>query len=265
MDTTGPSALRRAGWWVLLGALFVGFVALGSWQLQRRAWKLALIERVEQRAHAAPVPLPAPSEWPNVSAARNEYLAVNLNGRWLPAHTLLSQAVTELGGGFWVMTPLQLADGHRVWINRGFIPDAERRNWLATDVSVNGNQPVTVAGLLRMTEPDGGFLRQNDPGQARWHSRDVIAMARARQLTDVAPFFVDAGLPDSPSAASATTTSPRAGMTVISFRNTHLVYALTWFGLAALTVVAARLVWRHQRAAQPDEEDHALRAKPPHA
>ncbi|WP_304439400.1 SURF1 family cytochrome oxidase biogenesis protein, partial [Acidovorax sp. SD340] len=48
--------LRQAVLAVVGIALFLGFIALGTWQVQRRAWKLALIERVDQRVHAAPVP-----------------------------------------------------------------------------------------------------------------------------------------------------------------------------------------------------------------
>src|SRR5262245_42515181 len=40
--------------------LFAGFCALGTWQVQRRAWKLDLIARVDQRVHAAAVPAPGP-------------------------------------------------------------------------------------------------------------------------------------------------------------------------------------------------------------
>ena len=43
-----------------------------------------------------------------------------------------------------------------------------------------------------MTEPQGGFLRSNDPAHDRWYSRDVAAIAAARGLHDVTPFFVDA-------------------------------------------------------------------------
>ena len=43
-----------------------------------------------------------------------------------------------------------------------------------------------------MTEPGGGFLRRNDPAAGRWHSRDVRAIAAARGLDEVAPYFIDA-------------------------------------------------------------------------
>ena len=109
---------------------------------------------------------------------------------------------------------------------------------------------VTVQGLLRISEPGGGFLRHNDPAAQRWHSRDVAAIAAAQGLPNAAPFFIDAGLPGSPGATAASASAntwPQAGMTVIRFANSHLVYALTWFGLALMTVVAGVYVARYER------------------
>lgn len=225
-------------------ALFLGFIALGTWQVQRRAWKLTLMERVEQRVHAAPTPIPPASQWPQVTATTHEYLPVSLQGRWLADKTVLAQAVTELGAGFWVMTPLQQSDGTQVLVNRGFVPQAQRSQWLANPMPAATPDTATVQGLLRMTEPDGGFLRSNDPAQQRWYSRDVAAISQALQLPQAAPFFVDAGLPASP---QSTISWPRAGMTVIRFHNSHLVYALTWYGLALMVAGAGWYVARYER------------------
>lgn len=244
--------LRRVAL-VLTGlVLFATFVALGQWQVERRTWKLALIERVEQRVHAVPVPLPAPSAWPRVNAAQHEYLPVKLSGRWLEDRTVLTHATTELGAGFWVVTPLQQADGTQVLVNRGFVPQHQRAQWLPSSTPGLGapsGAAVAVQGLLRMAEPGGGFLRKNDAARQRWYSRDVAAIARAQRLTAAAPFFVDAGLPDAARghASAATAPWPRAGMTVVRFHNTHLVYALTWYGLALMVVVAAWYVARYER------------------
>lgn len=246
MAAPGRSGLRwRQAVLILVGvALFAGFVALGTWQVQRRAWKLALIERVEQRVHAGPVALPGRAEWARVDAAGHEYLPVQAQGRWLPEKTVLAQAVTELGAGFWVMTPLQLADGTQVLVNRGFIAQAQRAGWLAQEPPA-GTQAVTVRGLLRISEPGGGFLRRNDPAAQRWYSRDVAAMARAQGLGQAAPFFIDAGLPGDPGAPAGTW--PRPGMTVIRFHNSHLVYVLTWYGLALMVAGAGWIVARYER------------------
>jgi surfeit locus 1 family protein len=85
---------------------------------------------------------------------------------------------------------------------------------------------TTVTGLLRISEPGGGFLRNNDPTADRWYSRDVEAIARSRGIKDVAPYFIDADASADPRAL------PVGGLTVISFPNNHLIYAITWFGLA---------------------------------
>ncbi|CAN7623669.1 SURF1 family protein [Acidovorax delafieldii] len=237
--------LRRAVLLVLGMALFLGFVSLGTWQVQRRAWKLDLIERVDQRVHAAPAALPPVEQWSDIRAAQHEYLPVVFQGHWLPGKTVLTQAVTELGAGFWVMTALQRDDGTQVLVNRGFVPQEQRAQWLEAQPPADGT--ATVQGLLRMPEPGGGFLRTNDPAQQRWYSRDVAAISSALGLTRAAPFFVDAGLPGTAAASSAASGWPRAGLTVIRFHNSHLVYALTWYGLALMVVVAGWYVARYER------------------
>jgi len=214
--------------------VFTGLIGLGVWQLQRLQWKLDLIERVDSRIHAAPTPVPSPTEWPNVTRARDEYRHVLLQGRFLPGQDTHTQAVTALGSGFWVLSPFQLDDGSIVLVNRGFIPDG----WRET-IPLPATSELT--GLLRISEPGGGFLRQNKPGEERWYSRDVAAIAAARNLKNIAPFFVDAdAMPNS-------TDWPRAGLTVTRFSNNHLGYALTWFALALMVLWGGWRVAREER------------------
>ncbi len=232
-----------------LGAvlLFGAFVKLGTWQVQRRAWKLDLIARVDERVHAPPVPAPPPAQWAGVTAANSEYLRVRASGTFLNESETLVQAATELGSGFWVMTPLRLADGSIVLVNRGFVPP-ERREPAAHGVR-EGESAGAVIGLLRMSEPRGAFLRHNDPAANLWYSRDVQAIARARGLPagQVAPYFIDVEKPP----ASGTTPTPEGvpvpGLTVISFHNSHLVYAITWYTLALMVLGAGWIVIREER------------------
>ena len=227
---------------LVAAALVAGLLALGAWQVQRRAWKLALIARVDRRVHAAPTPAPGPAAWPTVTAARDGYLRVRARGVFLYGAETRVQAVTERGPGFWVMTPLRTDRGFTVLVNRGFVPP-ER----ADPATRRAGQPageVQVVGLLRITEPRGGFLRRNDPADGRWYSRDVAAIAADRRLTDVAPYFIDAD------AAPNRGGLPVGGLTVISFPNSHLVYALTWFGLAAMTAGAWGYLMREERRAR---------------
>ncbi|MBR0826639.1 SURF1 family protein [Bradyrhizobium manausense] len=220
------AAARSPSPWLIAVALtaIAVLIALGIWQVERRAWKLALIDRVEQRVHAKAIPLPAASFWPAISAAGEEYRHVAMRGRFLHDRETLVKAVTEEGGGYWVLTPLLRDDGTTVLVNRGFVPP-ERRD-ASTRQDGNPDGEVAVTGLLRITEPKGGFLRTNEPAHERWYSRDVAAIAAARGLHDVAPFFIDAD------AAANARNAPVGGLTVIRFPNNHLIYALTWFALA---------------------------------
>ncbi|WP_439372606.1 SURF1 family protein [Bradyrhizobium sp. DASA03120] len=222
--TRGKTARPRLWLTVLSLTAFAVLVALGVWQIERRAWKLALIDRVEQRVHAPAQPIPAPAAWPSITAASDEYRHVSVTGRFLHDRETLVQAVTEEGPGYWVLTPLRRGDGTLVLVNRGFVP-TERRD-ASTRQAGNPEGQVAITGLLRITEPKGGFLRDNVPQHNRWYSRDVAAIAAARDLHEVAPFFVDAD------AGSQTAGGPIGGLTVIRFPNNHLIYALTWFALA---------------------------------
>ncbi len=225
--------------------IFSGLVALGSWQLERRAWKLDLIDRVQQRVHALPVAAPGRVEWPRVSAARDEYRRVRLSGSFLHEHTTKVQASTVLGVGHWLLTPLRTADGSVVLINRGFVASRQREPAAVAAAGPAGT--VSVTGLLRVSEPGGFFLRRNDPAAGRWHSRDVEAIAAARGLSGVAPYFIDAAASLQQVDGSVEAT-PIGGLTVTDFPNNHLVYALTWYALALMVAAAAaRLTFEELR------------------
>ena len=223
--------------------VFAAFVALGVWQVQRLSWKLDLIARVDQRVHAAPAAPPGPATWPGLSAASDEYRRLRLSGVFLHDRETIVQATTALGAGFWVLTPLKTSDGMVVLVNRGFVPPEKRDP--ATRLSGQQDGTVDIVGLLRMTEPHGGFLRTNDPAADRWHSRDVEAIAEARGLRSsgpVAPCFVDAAA----DPAAAATGAPVGGLTVIQCPNSHTVYAVTWFALALMVAAASAYVARDE-------------------
>jgi len=245
------SAAARVALAVCAVLAFAGFVALGTWQVERRAWKLDLIARVEQRVHAPASAPPGRTEWPTVNAANDEYRHVRLAGTFLHDKEALVQASTRLGAGFWVLTPLRTADGSVVLVNRGFVPPEARERSARTAGEPQGE--TAVAGLLRLTEPKGGFLRSNDPAADRWFSRDVQAIAQARGLANVAPYFIDAeAAARQPADATAAPAWPAGGLTVIAFPNSHLVYALTWYGLALMVLIAAWFVRRSENAAHAD-------------
>ncbi|WP_235919355.1 SURF1 family protein [Aureimonas psammosilenae] len=229
---------KRAALTVLGLLAGAAFLALGIWQVERRAWKLDLIERVEARIHGAAEPPPPPSRWSAVNERDDAYRRVRLDGEFLHRCQTPVQALTERGAGFWILTPLRTSDGI-VFVNRGFVPSDHRDPATRREGDVEG--PVSVTGLLRMSEPKGGFLRTNDPEAGRWYSRDVAAIGHACALEGGAPFFVDADATANPGGL------PVGGLTVVAFRNNHLVYAVTWFALAAMSVAGTVSVLRAKR------------------
>ena len=217
--------------------LIVLLVALGTWQVKRLAWKRDLIAQVDARVHAAPVAVTGPAAWLQIDGPRAQYRRVRLTGRFLPVPPALVQAATVHGAGWWVMAPMRTEQGFVVLANRGFVPTRA--------VAPPPLGPVTLTGLLRVTEPGGGFLRSNDPARDAWYSRDVAAIAAARKLGVVAPYFVDLD------AASAPAGGPIGGLTIITFPNNHLVYAITWYVLAMMVAGALVLFLRADRRTAP--------------
>lgn len=248
-----PAAKRRlgAGQVVSIAVLLLAFAALvglGSWQMERRAWKLDLIQQVEARADAPARPLPPSAQWPALGRANDEYAHVRVTGTFdhgkeALVYTVLSDPNGPLRGpGFTVITPLMLADGSSVLINRGFVPTDRRDPATRREGQVAG--VVTVTGLLRFAEEASSFVPDNDAARNAWYRRDPAEIAAARGLSRAAPFMIDADATPNPGGL------PQGGETRLVFPNRHLEYALTWYGLAVtmLAVVVAVVISRRRKS-----------------
>jgi surfeit locus 1 family protein len=248
------TGMRRV--WAAAAALMcVGFIALGSWQVQRLQWKQDLIARVDARVHAEPVAVPAPARWNALSAQADEYRHLRASGVWLPELSTRVQASTVLGSGFWLLVPLCQNDGTVVLVNRGFVPARPgdfapvapgRAAHDACPLDAARTAQATITGLLRLSETGGSALQKNAPALGRWFSRDVAAIAQAHGLSPAAPYFIDADAAPAGAPAPAAGDAPVGGLTVIAFHNSHLVYALTWFALALMAAGACRLILRER-------------------
>lgn len=208
----------------LIGAALL--VALGVWQLHRLAWKEALIAAVEARAHAAPVPLPAPESWGELKPAEYEYRRVEARGVYDLAHqelvfTSMEEPHGPYGGvGYLVMTPLRLASGATLIVNRGFVPEGMKA------AAGKGPQGQTkIVALMRASERRNLFTPADDPAHGIFFTRDAEGLAIAMRLGPHAPFTLDAEAGPDP--------LPEGGETRLTFVNNHLSYAFTWFGMAA--------------------------------
>ncbi len=238
----------RRGLALLFVGLFCLFVGLAVWQVERRAWKHALIEGVERGVHAPPVEAPGAERWGEVSADRDAYRRVRASGRFLVGRDTFVQAATALGSGYWLLAPLLRDDDTVLLVNRGFVSGDDRARVVET--LAKDTAPTTVVGLLRVSEPSGRFLFRNDPAAERWTARDVEGIAAARRLDRVAPYFIDADAGEAEDW-NGPRTRPVGGLTVVAFSDNHLLYAIVWSTLALLCVAATVRLFRAP-AARPD-------------
>lgn len=222
----------RPLWGVTLAFLpaFALLVGLGVWQLERREWKLSLIDEMTAQLSLPPVSLAALER----AQARGEsvnYRPVVVSGRFDHTRELhLFRTSREGAGGYHIITPLLRDDGPPVLVDRGFVPPS--RLDPVTRAQGNVASMITLRGIARASEKPGPFTPQNRADENLWFVRDAAAMGATLGLPAVEPFFIDADATPNPGG------SPQGGQTVVTLRNPHLGYAFTWFGLAgALTFV----------------------------
>jgi surfeit locus 1 family protein len=207
---------------------------LGFWQLERAAQKMALQAALDERGRLPPLDAAALATSPE-AAVQQHQRRVQLSGRW-SRHTVFLDN-RQLAGpqpGFFVLTPLQLADGRAVLVQRGWAPrDAADRTRLPTFVTPDGE--VRFEGRIA-------------PAPARTFAFAGEDRGRIRQNLDLGDFARETGLPlapltvlqlDNPGAPAdglqRAWPAPSTGV------DRHRGYAFQWFALA--TLVATLYVW----------------------
>jgi surfeit locus 1 family protein len=259
---TAPPAPQTRSWLgLLLPALlaFIILIGLGTWQVERKAWKEALIASLTERLAAPPEALPAPATWPKLDPADDEYRRVKFTALFdHAAEALVYGAASAFrpdvsGPGYWVFTPARLTDGSLVMVNRGFVPEDRKDAESRAAGQIAG--PVAIIGALRWPDPRHWFTPADDTAHNLWFSRDPHAIATAKGLGAVAPFFVEMEAPAPPGGL------PSPGKIVVNLPNNHLQYAITWYGLAAalagVFVVFARSSFRGAgKAREPGIHSH---------
>ena len=228
--------------WLTVWAVpaFAVLIGLGTWQVQRLHWKEGLIAQRQAALGAPPVDLPR-----SLDGARGlEFHPVRVAGVLRHDHEFLVNATERRGGGagFLVVTPLVLADGAVVLVERGWVPTDRKAPESREAGEVAGT--VAIEGLLRLAPvgKPGWFVPDNRPERNEWYFLDLAAMAQTLSPATILPFYVEAGPAPNPGGY------PVGGQARTDLPNDHLQYAITWYALAASLLVIFFLYVRRERA-----------------
>ena len=197
-------------------------VMLGLWQLDRLVWKTELIDSFNERANAAAM-LP-----PDAAAdlSQFEFHNLALSGRFMHDRELyLTGRTYEGNAGFHVVTPFRTDQGKVIFVNRGWVSEAYRKP--DSRLFSVKNEQVSLRAVLRLPQQKGYFVPENEPENGFWFTLKPEEMAEFHKLEQaVKTYYADQ------IRTSEVLTLPIAAEINIDVRNTHLNYALTWFGIA---------------------------------
>ena len=223
--------------------LFAILIALGLWQLDRLQWKLVLIAQVDRNMHAAPVSPDAAL----AMRASAQYRRIALDGRFDNAKEAYIFGTDADGApAYHVVVPFTMRDGRVFLVDRGIVPREKLNPSTRRAGQIDGD--TRVVGVWRTPDPPGWFTPPPDTAHRIWYAHDLAAIAKADGIKLLAPTIIEADATPNPGGW------PKGGQTVVRFRNEHLQYAITWFGLAAMLlgvyvafhVSAGRLRFRRQ-------------------
>lgn len=240
---THPSRLRFWALLIVLPSAFAVLLALGTWQVQRLAWKQELLASIEQRSQMEPAGIGA-IEQALAEGRPVEYRTATATGEFFHDGEQHFFATFNGQTGYYVYTPLELADGRYLLVNRGFVPYDLKEADTRPESLTLGIQ--TVTGLVRekLTEKPSFIVPDNDEAKNIYYWKDLDRMAANAGLPEdaVLPFFLDADATPVPGGL------PRGGVTVIDLPNNHLQYAITWYGLAAALAGVGLFAWFRRKS-----------------
>jgi len=207
---------------VLLGIL----IALGTWQIERMQDKRAMIAERAQRLASPPLNLPAVIPIPQAL----DFRRVQVQGKFLHDRELyLGNRPRNGQPGYHVLTPLQRADGSTVLVDRGWVPLDRKLPESRAEGQLDGQ--VVILGIARLPGRPGWLAPKNQIEGNFWFMIDLPAMAEAARLSALLPIYIEAGRQANPGGL------PIGGQTDAALPDNHLVYAITWYALAAALVV----------------------------
>jgi len=160
-----------------------------------------------------------------MDADQAQYRRVTVTGRFDHAReAYVFTTDTEGEPVYHVLTPLRTGDGRWLMVDRGSVPKTRLNP--ASRAAANGAGETRITGVWREPDAPGLFTPAPDLKQRIWYARDLKGIAAADHLRLAAPELIEADATPNPGGY------PKGGQTVVTFRNQHLSYAITWFGLA---------------------------------
>lgn len=205
-------------------------ISLGTWQVQRLAWKQELLATIDAQINAEPVALAAALE-PEFL----RYAPVNVSGQFDAGHIRMLASRKTTGPVYRIIRPFVTDAGRSVLVDTGWQPQSQA----VADISLG---PFELTGNLDAPIEADGFTPDPDIDGNIWFARDVPVMAAALGTDPVLIVLRDA-----PETDLGVTPWP---VDTAGIPNDHLQYALTWFSLAAIWVgMASYFMWRTRRTA----------------
>ena len=205
---------------------------LGTWQVQRLQWKTALIAEYTTRATSQAV-------YPDNAAAPVEFQRISAKGVYVHDKTIyLTGRTYEGNAGFHVVTPFETEQGDLFLVNRGWVSegyrDPEKRPFsMSTDTQV-------IDGIIRLAQRQGYFVPDNEPKAGFWFTMKPVEVAAHLDLPQAQQgFYIDiVRKPDEKLEL------PIAAELKINVSNSHLNYAVTWYGIA-LSLIGVYFAYHH--------------------
>ncbi len=223
--------------------MFAALISLGVWQLHRLHWKLGLIAEVHDRMTLPPISLDKALSLGDAA----QYHRVALGGHFENAREVYVYTTGPHGGpAYHVLTPFVTDGGRMLLVDRGLVPVNRMNPAARARGQLEGER--RIVGVWHSLDARGIFTPQPDLAHRVWYSPDVKSIAAAEHLKLATDVLVEADATPNPGGW------PKGGQTVVTFRNEHMQYALTWFGMAggllgvylAFHISRGRLGWRRR-------------------
>jgi len=200
-------------------------IALGTWQVQRLAWKEDILANIDARLAQAPTAIDL-----TMTEDADEYRRVTVSGTPTGEELHVLVSGTAAGTGYRVVSKFVTDAGDAILIDQGLLALDNKDAPVLTE-------PKDVTGTILWPDDKNSSTPDPDLSKNIWFARNVPDMAAH---LDTAPIMVV--------VTQATPPDPRITplpITSANIKNDHLEYAITWFLLAIVwAIMSLYLIFR---------------------